>query len=43
MTTPCFIMSEVGPPQTQANGQPFDGELVPAPNVHSDFWSAGAV
>lgn len=42
VTTPCFIMAEIGPPQTRANGQPFEGELVPAPNVHSDFWSAGA-
>ncbi|MFD7615898.1 hypothetical protein [Streptomyces sp. NPDC059802] len=43
VTTPCFIMAQVRPPQTQANGRTFTGDLVPAPNVHSDFWSAGAL
>jgi hypothetical protein len=42
VTTPCFIMAKVGPPRTRANGRPFTGDVVPAPDIHSDFWSAGA-
>ncbi|MEU9318861.1 hypothetical protein [Streptomyces sp. NPDC048295] len=37
VTTPCFIAEEVGPPQARANGQPFAGELVPVPDIHSGF------
>ncbi|MFJ7997245.1 hypothetical protein ACIQ7D_08855 [Streptomyces sp. NPDC096310] len=40
LATPCFIESEVAPPRTEANGTPFEGEHVPSPSVHSDFWSA---
>ncbi|MFE2939113.1 hypothetical protein ACFXKG_08645 [Streptomyces sp. NPDC059255] len=40
LATPCFTESEVAPPKTEANGTPFEGPKVPAPSVHSDFWSA---
>ncbi|MFJ2560791.1 MULTISPECIES: hypothetical protein [unclassified Streptomyces] len=40
IVTPCFIKSDVVPPKTAANGTPFEGEDVPYPSVHSDFWSA---
>ncbi|MFI6704102.1 hypothetical protein ACIBJC_35090 [Streptomyces sp. NPDC050509] len=40
LATPCFIKSDVAPPKTAANGTPFEGEDVPYPSVHSDFWSA---
>ncbi|MEV7088729.1 hypothetical protein AB0O07_23065 [Streptomyces sp. NPDC093085] len=40
VTTACYIESDVAPPKTKANGTPFEGEDVPYPSVHSDFWSA---
>ncbi|SFY36792.1 hypothetical protein [Streptomyces atratus] len=41
--SPCVKESEVADPVAEPNG-PTDthGEIIPRPNVHSDFWSAGA-
>lgn len=40
--TPCVDRSSVSMPAPPPGGAEHVGEPVPAPNVHSDFWSAGA-
>ncbi|MEW2179787.1 hypothetical protein AB0890_26075 [Streptomyces sp. NPDC005406] len=41
--SPCVEESEVAESTTAPNGPPYDGVYpLPRPNVHSDFWSAGA-
>ncbi|MEV0495090.1 hypothetical protein [Streptomyces atratus] len=41
--SPCVKKSDVAEPATPPNGRSYAGvELIPRPNVHSDFWSAGA-
>lgn len=41
--SPCVKKSEVADSATQPNGPSYPGlETLPRPNVHSDFWSAGA-
>ncbi|MFD7718464.1 hypothetical protein [Streptomyces sp. NPDC059814] len=41
--SPCVRESEVAEPTTEPNGPSYaDAEVIPRPNVHSDFWSAGA-
>ena len=41
--SPCVEKSEVADSTTQPNGPSYPGlENLPRPNVHSDFWSAGA-
>ncbi len=41
--SPCVEKSEVADSTTQPNGPSYPGlEILPRPNVHSDFWSAGA-
>lgn len=42
VATPCVDESPVTLPAPQPGGAEHVGEPVPAPNVHSDFWSAGA-
>lgn len=43
VATPCVEQSRVAPPTLDAPGETGHmGEPVPAPNVRSDFWSAGA-
>ncbi|WP_392676253.1 hypothetical protein [Streptomyces sp. LN785] len=41
--SPCVQKSAVAESTTQPNGPSYEGaDLIPRPNVHSDFWSAGA-
>nr|WP_234311694.1 hypothetical protein [Streptomyces griseus] len=41
--TPCVQESEVLDSTSQATAPLYEGmELIPRPNIHSDFWSAGA-
>ncbi|WP_405685891.1 hypothetical protein [Streptomyces sp. NBC_00057] len=41
--SPCVKESEVADPITKPNGPSYaDAEIIPRPNVRSDFWSAGA-
>ncbi|MGW0556827.1 hypothetical protein ACWDZ6_21970 [Streptomyces sp. NPDC002926] len=40
VTTPCVEKSEVSDPTSKSNGPDYSGRELPAPNVHSDFWSA---
>lgn len=41
--TPCVQKSEVLDSTSQATAPLYEGmELIPRPNIHSDFWSAGA-
>ncbi|WP_399126909.1 hypothetical protein [Streptomyces sp. ITFR-6] len=41
--SPCVRESEVAEPMTAPNGPSYaDAEVIPRPNVRSDFWSAGA-
>lgn len=42
VATPCVERSSVSKPTPQPGRAERVGEPVPAPNVHSDFWSAGA-
>ncbi|MEU3227724.1 hypothetical protein ABZ695_31795 [Streptomyces sp. NPDC006976] len=42
VATPCVERSSVSKPAPPPGGAQHVGEPVPAPNVHSDFWSAGA-
>ncbi|GGT46114.1 hypothetical protein P6B95_24880 [Streptomyces atratus] len=41
VATPCVDESRVAPPTLAPGEEGHVGEPVPAPNVHSDFWSAG--
>ncbi|GGS24901.1 hypothetical protein GCM10010252_74990 [Streptomyces aureoverticillatus] len=38
--TPCVDKSSVAPPKAKTVGPNYAGGPIPAPNVHSDFWSA---
>ena len=40
ITTPCADRSHVSRPGTKPNGPDYSGRQIPAPDVHSDFWSA---
>ncbi|MFF1504587.1 hypothetical protein ACFVZR_33070 [Streptomyces sp. NPDC058316] len=41
--SPCVQESEVADPIAKPNGPSYaDAEIIPRPNVRSDFWSAGA-
>ncbi|MCX4771002.1 hypothetical protein [Streptomyces sp. NBC_01285] len=41
--SPCVRESEVAEPMAKPNGPSYvDAEVIPRPNVHSAFWSAGA-
>ncbi|WP_406139586.1 hypothetical protein OH828_21190 [Streptomyces anulatus] len=41
--TPCVRESEVADSTSRATAPLYDGvEFIPRPNIHSDFWSAGA-
>ncbi|MFI0936452.1 hypothetical protein ACH4RG_32725 [Streptomyces sp. NPDC021019] len=41
--TPCVQESEVADSTSQATAPLYEGaEFIPRPNIHSDFWSAGA-
>ncbi|WP_435882204.1 hypothetical protein [Streptomyces anulatus] len=41
--TPCVQESEVADSTSRATAPLYDGvEFIPRPNIHSDFWSAGA-
>lgn len=41
--SPCVKKSDVTESSTPPNGRSYAGvELIPRPNVHSDFWSVGA-
>lgn len=41
--SPCVQTSEVAEPRTKPNGPSYAGaEVIPRPNVRSDFWSAEA-
>lgn len=41
--SPCVRKSEVGEPVAEPNGPSYaSSESIPRPNIHSDFWSAGA-
>ncbi|MFI7288140.1 hypothetical protein ACIBRY_16050 [Streptomyces anulatus] len=41
--TPCVQESEVADSTSRATAPLYEGvELIPRPNIHSDFWSAGA-
>lgn len=40
VTTPCVEKSEVAQPTSKPNGPDYSQQQVPAPNVHSDFWSS---
>lgn len=42
VATPCVERSSVSKPTPPPGGAEHVGEPVPAPNIHSDFWSAGA-
>ncbi|QNE75948.1 hypothetical protein F0344_16035 [Streptomyces finlayi] len=38
--SPCVEKSEVADSTSKPTGPAFEGEFIPRPNVHSDFWSA---
>ncbi|WP_077797011.1 hypothetical protein [Streptomyces sp. JHA26] len=40
VTTPCVEKSEVSDPAGPPDGPDYSQQQVPAPNVHSDFWSS---
>ncbi|MFI8190712.1 hypothetical protein ACIF8T_18190 [Streptomyces sp. NPDC085946] len=40
VTTPCVEESEVSAPSSPPAGPDYSQQEVPAPNVHSDFWSS---
>ncbi|MFC5215121.1 hypothetical protein [Streptomyces coerulescens] len=40
VTTPCVEESDVSAPSSPPAGPDYSQQEVPAPNVHSDFWSA---
>ncbi|MEV7249489.1 hypothetical protein ACPXCO_16060 [Streptomyces cyaneofuscatus] len=40
--TPCVRESAVADPTTKATAPLYEGEFIPRPNIHSDFWSAEA-
>lgn len=41
--SPCVRESDVADPVVEPSGPNYAGvEVIPRPNVHSDFWSAGA-
>lgn len=42
VTTPCVEKSDVASPTSSPNGPDYSKEQLPAPNVHSKFWSAEA-
>lgn len=40
VTTPCVEKSEVASPTSKPNGPDYSKQELPAPNIHSEFWSA---
>ncbi|MGC4927389.1 hypothetical protein [Streptomyces sp. DT117] len=38
--TPCVRESAVADSTSQATAPPYEGEFIPRPNIHSEFWSA---
>lgn len=42
VTTPCVEQSEVSAPSSPPVGPDYSQQEVPAPNVHSDFWSSSS-